>query len=313
MAKQLPPLRWAVRGIVPEGLTLFAGKRKMGKSWLALGLALAVTSGRPALGAVSVEPGPVLYLALEDHERRLPDRLTLSLAGQSAPTDLELATACSRPDRGGLKDIERWLHMRPTARLVIVDTFTRVRAPSRAGSNVYQEDYQAIGGLKALAERFHVAVLVVHHKRKGVALDPVDEISGSTGLPGGADTLMVLERQRGTDKAIVYLSGRDVEERELALTFDGARGAWHLSVNTRATTHLSSERRAVLEALEALDPAPGTPPTDRPDGGETPYCNASAHSPLGTRRSDIPAQAWYVRDTPVWTPRGCVSVADGST
>ena len=63
MALEIPEVRWAVPGIVPEGVTLLAGKPKLGKSWLTLGLGIATATGGVALGTRRVERGECLYLA----------------------------------------------------------------------------------------------------------------------------------------------------------------------------------------------------------------------------------------------------------
>jgi len=67
--KQFPPLRFVVPDLIPEGLTLLAGKPKVGKSWMVLDIAIAVASGRYTLGNLKPEQGDVLYLALEDGGR----------------------------------------------------------------------------------------------------------------------------------------------------------------------------------------------------------------------------------------------------
>ncbi len=85
MNEELPPVRRAVPGILPEGLSLLAGKPKLGKSWLALGLAVTKASGGVALGKIPVDRGEVLYLALEDNRRRLQNRLRKVLDGNPAP------------------------------------------------------------------------------------------------------------------------------------------------------------------------------------------------------------------------------------
>ena len=71
---ELPPVRWTIPEILPEGLTLLAGKPKLGKSWLALSVALSIAAGGVALGTQPVAKGDVLYLALEDNARRLQSR-----------------------------------------------------------------------------------------------------------------------------------------------------------------------------------------------------------------------------------------------
>ena len=73
-----------IQQILPEGLTLLAGKPKRGKSWLALDIALAIASGGTVLGR-RCDPGPVLYLALEDNPRRLKKRLELIAGATPGP------------------------------------------------------------------------------------------------------------------------------------------------------------------------------------------------------------------------------------
>ncbi|GAB3915980.1 hypothetical protein GCM10029964_128220 [Kibdelosporangium lantanae] len=94
MAVSFPEPTWAVPGIIAEGVTLLAGPPKVGKSWLSLGLGLSIAAGLPALGTVAVDPGPVLYLALEDTPRRLQSRMRTVLAGRPAPAGLTLDTYC---------------------------------------------------------------------------------------------------------------------------------------------------------------------------------------------------------------------------
>jgi AAA domain len=183
MAAELPPVRWVVPGVLPEGVTLLAGKPKLGKSWLVLGMCLAVAIGGVALGTRHVEQGEVLYLALEDNRRRLQKRLGKMLGGP-APRGLEMATTWPRLNEGGVEALGAWLLEHPEARLIAVDTLAKTR-PLARGQNVYQEDYAALEELLPLAAEHGVAVVVVHHTRKMAAADPLDEISGSTGLTGG--------------------------------------------------------------------------------------------------------------------------------
>jgi hypothetical protein len=128
MAAELPPVRWGVRGVLPEGVTLLAGKPKLGKSWLALGLCVAVAAGGVALGTRQVEQGDVLYLALEDNRRRLQTRLGKMLCGP-APEGLEIATSWPKLDEGGVEALGAWLGEHPEARLVAVQSInTDIRA-----------------------------------------------------------------------------------------------------------------------------------------------------------------------------------------
>ena len=249
LAEDLPPVRWTVPGVLPEGVTLLAGKPKLGKSWLALGLAVAVASGGTALGARQVDRGDVLYLALEDNRRRLQKRLRKILAGSVAPEGLHIATEWSRMDEGGAEALERWLREHPEARLVAVDILKRVRPRTSANRGVYDADYEPLESMQRLAGEHGVAILVVHHTRKLAAVDPVDEVSGSTGLSGGADAIWVLKRDRGRADGYLHVTGREVEEEaELALRWDPDLASWTL-VGDAEEYRLSEERRAVLGAL----------------------------------------------------------------
>ena len=113
---------------------------------------LAIASGGRALGRVPVEHGEVLYLALEDTGRRLQDRLRIILAGQLAPAGLTLTTECEPLTEGGTERIEWWLEQHPTARLIIIDVFTRVRGQSSDRTNRYEADYTAMASIKHIAD-----------------------------------------------------------------------------------------------------------------------------------------------------------------
>src|SRR6266550_8570787 len=126
MATVFPPARFAVPSLIPEGLTFFAGAPKLGKSWLALGLGIAIASGGRALGTLEVEPGEVLYLSLEDSPRRLQERLVQVLAGDPPPDGLHFETEWPRLGSGGAEQIEEWVGNHPAVRLVVVDVFTRI-------------------------------------------------------------------------------------------------------------------------------------------------------------------------------------------
>ena len=191
MNRRLPEPRWAVPGLVAEGLTLLVGAPKLGKSWLCLGLAVAVAGGGRALGRIEVQQGAVLYAALEDNPRRLQSRLRTIMGADPWPADLHMVTALPRlPD---LREyLAGWLNANPTARLVIIDVLRKVRARTDGRGSVYMEDSESLGALKGLADEFGVAFVVVHHTRKMADDgDVFNEVSGSTGLTGAADAVLI--------------------------------------------------------------------------------------------------------------------------
>jgi hypothetical protein len=253
LATEFPPPKWAVPGLLAEGLNVIVSPPKVGKSWLALGLSVAVASGGVALGKVSVDAGDVLYLGLEDTPRRLQSRLRSVLDGSPPPAALTVSIECESIPSGGADRIAGWLEAHKNARLVVVDVFAKVRGSVDRNTDVYTADYTAIGALKALADRFGVAFLLVHHTRKAGAEDYLDSVSGSNGIAGAADAVIVLSRARNTAEAKLSITGRDVEEAEYALTFDPKVGTWTLLDVPAFTVDLSDERRRILEVVQGRD------------------------------------------------------------
>jgi hypothetical protein len=264
MSLELPLPNWVVPGLLPTGVALLASRPKLGKSWLAFNLALGIASGSPVLGSISVEAGPVLYLALEDTPRRLQDRLKVLLTkyGISPPEGLAFASEWPRLDLGGLKQLQAWLEKNPGTKLLILDTLARVRPACRSNADRYSDDYAALTGLKAVADSLGLAVLVLHHVRKQEASDPLDMVSGTQGLAGAADSVMVLKRARGAADATLFCTGRDIEEQTLSLKFEPGHGLWTLLGNADQVS-LSPERLAVIAMLtkkgKAMTPTEAAP------------------------------------------------------
>jgi DNA-binding transcriptional ArsR family regulator len=250
-AKVFRPPRWAVPDYLPEGLAIGAGKPKTGKSWLFLGTAIGVAAGTAVFGNVKVEQGDVLAILLEDPERRVQTRMKALLQGERFPERLQIATEWRKADQGGLDDIRLWLQAHPEARLVIIDTLAKIRGKADRDKGVYADDYDVISAFKKLADEFRVAILLVHHLKKEGATDPLDAISGTAGLTGAADTLMVLKREPNDKNALLYVRGRDVNEAEVALEFDDDTGRW-TRLGAGEDFRKSEERRAVLAVLREV-------------------------------------------------------------
>jgi len=252
--KEFPAIRWAVEELIAEGCSIFVGPEKSGKSFLALNLAIAVSSGGHALGKIPVTAGPVLHLALEDGERRIKRRMAELLGDAPWPEQLHLFGEWPRMDQGGYSQLDAWLTAHPGTRLVNIDLLARVRAPGTKNGDRYAEDYHAVAQFKTLADKHHCAIVLLHHSNRGKSDDFVDAVSGTRGLGGAADATIVLKRNRIQNSGKLTLTGRDIEEQELALTFDVHAGGWVLQGDA-AEHALSEARQAIVRALtEARKP-----------------------------------------------------------
>lgn len=245
-----PPVRYVVPGLIPEGLTMLAGKPKIGKSWLTLDMAIAVATGGDFLGA-TVEKGDALYLGLEDNSRRMKGRLEklLPFGGPPGLERLTLETVCPRLGGGAEESIAAWCDSKAQPRLIVVDTFGKLRGPTDPRATMYQDDVAALSPLHGLANERGVSIIVVHHVRKQGADDSLDTVSGTTGLAGTCDTILVLSRGADTGTTLTG-RGRDLEnEVDIALHFDRDAARFIVRGNP-ADVKRSDERTRVLQALD---------------------------------------------------------------
>ncbi len=244
----IPPIHYLIENTLPEGLNLLAGRPKIGKSWMALDLALAVAYGGRAIGAIPVQEAAVLYLALEDGPRRMKDRLQIVSGGEPLPDGLACFFDWPKMDEGGLSRLDEYLRRNHACRFVIVDTLQKVKGRPGFNSNAYESDYAALSGLQRLALDRRACILLVHHLRKSGGDDILDSVSGSVGITGAADAVLILERGRGDADAVLHVTGRDVTESRLALRFDGGR--WTLLGDAEEHS-ISDTRRKILDVLQS--------------------------------------------------------------
>ena len=223
--KRIPQQPLIVQGMVPTGLTVFAGAPKRGKSWLALRMALDVAAGKPFLGNATLK-GDVLYLDLESRQYRVQARLSQLIQGP-APEGLAIAHESDTLDGSLLWQLENWASGVERPRLVIIDTLGRVKGKRVNGENAYESDTRIFGQLQKFAQERKLAVMCVHHLRKAKDGDDwYERISGSMGLTGVADAVLGLAGKRGEQTSTLNISGRDFDERELLIRFD--QGNWSL-------------------------------------------------------------------------------------
>jgi hypothetical protein len=248
MGLNIAPMQWIVPGLIPPGLMMLAGRPKGGKSWLMLHIAFAVAGGGLVFGKYQTEQAPVLYCTLEDSPRRLQTRCSaILMKGGRAPEALHFATEIRNFAAGGLGDLREWLD-KYSARLIIIDTWAKARPPQKRGGNAYDDEYAATGAVHRLALERGVAIVLVHHTTKARAEDVFDEISGTTGTTAAADTLAVLRKGMDGITRELHITGRDMDQQEIALRFEPEYGSWS-SLGELSELRISSERSAILDAI----------------------------------------------------------------
>lgn len=240
-AQEFPPLEYAVPGIITEGFGLLVSPPKAGKSWLVCGVGLACAVGGTALGRINVPKRPVLYLALEDGQRRLQSRSRRIMCGQPIPAGINFITK-AKP-REVIPMIAEFLDRHPDEKpIIFMDTLGKARPPRPPGTDLYAWDYAIGTQLKDTIDTVPgAALVVVHHTRKAETGDFVDSVSGSQGVAGSADFVLVLSRKRHSDNATLAVTGRDIPEAEYALTVTD--GVWQLDGTDLKTASEAAEQR----------------------------------------------------------------------
>lgn len=249
LAAEFPPAKWIVPDLLPEGLTILGGRPKIGKSWLALQIALAVASGGRVFDR-PIERAKVLYLALEDSYRRLQKRM--KEMGWPASTQATFLTDFKTLDTGGLDALQSAME-EEGYRLVVIDTLSRALSGKQDQNNI-ADMTTVLSTLQRLALDQGAGLLAIDHHRKpsGVIADPIDDILGSTGKGAVADSVMGLYRERGKKGALLRLVGRDLdEEKELALDWDTRLCSWQL-LGDAAQVARSRLQAEILEAYAEL-------------------------------------------------------------
>lgn len=227
----LPPVQWAVPGLLPAGLSFLVAAPKMGKSWMALDLCLAVAAGGEWLGR-KVNQGPTLYLDLEDSANRAQARMRTLLDGFTAAPEtctFRLLAPILGPDL--FKILDEWIAANPGAKVVCIDTFQKIKPATGKNETSYSADYRICAPLQSWAQQHNICVLLVHHTKKGTgSADIFEGINGSQGLMGSADAVLMLTKGDGrfAEEATLSVTGRDVDMNQYAARFNKANCRWEL-------------------------------------------------------------------------------------
>ena len=216
MTMPLKPINFVIENLLLVGLHILAGSPKVGKSWLALWLSVAVAKGQEVWGN-KVKEGTSLYLCFEDSQTRIQNRI-FDITDEAT----DKVNFCTENAMLGGELEERIINFikdYPDTVLVIIDTLQMIRNTSK--DNNYANDYSDLTILKNLADKYGIAILLIHHLRKEYDKDPFNRISGTTGIQGAVDSSFILiEESRGSKVATLSCVGRDIDYREIKLKRD---------------------------------------------------------------------------------------------
>ena len=263
LAERADEHRWLVAGLwSDEAVGIVGGEPKCCKSFLALDLAVSVASGAPCLRRFAVlKPGRVLLYAAEDALHVVRRRLDgIAAAGGARLADLDIQVIVAPTLRLDLEADRRSLaetvdRLRP--RLLVLDPFVRLH---RIDENASGEVAPLLAFLRELQRRYDVAVLVVHHARKGGAcLRAGQALRGSSEFHAWGDSNLYLRRD-GEELTLTAEHRAAPSSRPLvvelvqngpALALEAVERARPVAVDTP-----SLDERVMAALAEAREPLP---------------------------------------------------------
>lgn len=230
LKEPIEPDMFIVDGIIPPGVSLLSGHQKIGKSWLGMKICLCTSRGANLWGYKTLHC-KALYCCLEDTKRRIKKRYkalveaSAELHGTTPKGWLDFRFQCHRLGEGLVEELEEYVLKNPECKLIVIDTLFMITP--RMNDSPYANDYNNIVALKKFADKYEIAIVIIHHTRKMKAKDPFDEILGTTGLNGAADAMMILSREgRNESKGRLKITGRDLSDEEIELEFHD--GDWQI-------------------------------------------------------------------------------------
>ena len=225
----IQPPEWLIPDVLPQGLAILCASSKVGKSWMAMQMCLAISRGKEFLD-YKTNQSSCLYLALEDSLFRLKERLNKVIDGEKAPNNFYLAIRANGMDGGLLQQIDEEFEEHPDIKLIIIDTLQKVRGSAKKDEMSYATDYRELGVLKEYADNKKICILLVHHLRKMADENDVfNMISGSNGIMGVTDNIFIIyKKKRKDENAVLFMTGRDIRQQDIMVHFNETKYRWDM-------------------------------------------------------------------------------------
>ena len=247
--KDIPPLRFAIADILPEGLVLYCGRAKSMKSWTMLLICYLVQNGMDALGRETTQ-GDCLYLGLEDSERRLKDREHKLGVDNLTPPYVDVDAPYLK--MGLEESLQQWIDNVANPRLIVIDTLARVKqAMGKRSGTAYDHDNETLRDIQKLAVKNGVTIVLVSHLNKAPQDYAFDKITGSTGLQGMCDAMWLCERGENGAQSTLIGRGRDIHDFEYSLTWNEETWRYEFNGNLGEVT-LKENRKEIVDAMKEI-------------------------------------------------------------
>ena len=251
MTTELPPMQWAVSGILPEGFVCMAGRPKAMKSWTALKLCYAIQNGTEFLGHLTMQ-GDAIYFGLEDSKRRIQDRVKKLGFSKLNHPQMVLGGDVPYLTFGFEECLENWIKSKKNPRLVVIDTLARIKPRQSKSGTAYDQDNLLLNGIQKLAVQNNLTVLFITHLSKSAQDYSFDKIQGSVGVQGMTDAMWMLDRGDSINsKASLKGRGRDILDFEYALNWDNESMSYSFEGNLD-TINQNENRREITRAMKEL-------------------------------------------------------------
>ena len=248
---ELPPMQWAVSGILPEGFVCMAGRPKAMKSWTALKLCYAIQNGTEFLGHLTMQ-GDAIYFGLEDSKRRIQDRVKKLGFSKLNHPQMVLGGDVPYLTFGFEECLENWIKSKKNPRLVVIDTLARIKPRQSKSGTAYDQDNLLLNGIQKLAVQNNLTVLFITHLSKSAQDYSFDKIQGSVGVQGMTDAMWMLDRGDSINsKASLKGRGRDILDFEYALNWDNESMSYSFEGNLD-TINQNENRREITRAMKEL-------------------------------------------------------------
>jgi RecA-family ATPase len=256
--KPIKDIKWIIPEFIAEGMTLFAGRPKIGKSWFLLQMARAVSNGSAIFNNIACDQGLVHYFALEDGQDRLIRRMKVLAPDDQWNSNFEITTKLPAPDfqKRTLDHVIETMRGRNQPRAVMLDSLTRIRPPNIKGMTQFELEYKTVSELGDISHQFGIAIVLVHHDRKMGALDDMDTFSGTLGLSAGADHLMIMKKDSDGSVRMKGIS-RDAGDFDRIMVFDREKLSWSISDKDPTLVFQSEQRQKIISFMRSVNVAVG--------------------------------------------------------